>query len=80
MALDPGMSYYSVEDSQFLTSLPEMQQFLKEEDREKSRKITNEERNTQRQRRGDMEGEYETMVENTIVKGPVQRNNNNQAA
>lgn len=68
MATDPGMSYFSVEDSQFLAGEKDMQLTMSAEDKMKAKKITNEERNTQRQRQGDLTGEYEPMVSNSIYK------------
>ena len=68
LALDPGMSYFSNEDSQFLTADKNMNKYLTQEDREKSRSITNDERNTQRQRMGDLQGDYVPYVNNTISK------------
>jgi hypothetical protein len=50
MALDPGQSYFSVEDSQFMTGNDMMQKYITTADREVSKKITNEERGTRRQK------------------------------
>ena len=72
MALDPGLSYFSNEDSQFMCGQEEMKSFLSEDDKKKAREITNHERNQARQKAGNLVGDYTSMVNNTIL--------NNQAA
>lgn len=61
------MSTYSAEDSQFLTGVPEMKQFMSEQAVEKSREITNSERTTQRQKMGKLEGPYSSLVNNKLA-------------
>ena len=70
MALDPGMSYFSSEDTQFLTKDETMSKLMSEGDRQKAREITNDERRTQRQNVGALreEEEYRPLVENGIAK------------
>ena len=68
LALDPGMSYFSNEDSQFLMADKDMNKYLTQDDRERARSITNDERNTQRQRMGNLEGDYVPYVNNSIAK------------
>ena len=69
VALDPGESYFSVEDSQFMMGNQDMQKFFTTEDREVARKITNEERTTQRQKMNALSSDdnYTSYVNNKIA-------------
>ncbi len=71
MVLDPGLSYFSNEDSQFMIAQPEMKNYFNEEDKARARAITNHERNEPRQKAGDLVGEYTSMVNNQIVHAPA---------
>ena len=69
MALDPGESYFSVEDSQFMTGNEMMQKYLGTKEKKLAREATNQERLTRRQNMGALgENEvYTSYMNNSIA-------------